>query len=55
MMFPYPYDWVAGWKAKHTVELSKEAEDDLLAWLVRIDELDRERRNECVKNHAQGI
>jgi len=27
---PFPYDFVAGWKLAHGIELSKEAEDELI-------------------------
>lgn len=36
MMIPFPYDWVAGWKAKYKIELSKEAEDELIKLLESI-------------------
>lgn len=51
MMIPYPYDWVAGWKEEYKVELSREAEEALIAWLERLDQLDREKQAERPYSH----
>lgn len=37
MMIPFPYDWIAGWKKEHKIELSEKAEKELVEIMEKVD------------------